>query len=90
LGESNHTANHKLLSGALHGVPNVVIEAIDEGADVNYKQSTALKYAVMNNDLELVMFLVRIGADIPSDLDLRGSSKNLKLFFDRVKKLKAI
>jgi ankyrin repeat protein len=83
----NPTQNQKLLSGALHGSPRVVIEAIDSGADVNYKQSLALQYAVMNNDIELVRFLVRMGSDIPSNISKRDTSDKILLFLDRVKKL---
>jgi hypothetical protein len=84
------SSEQKLLSGSLHGAPSVVIEAIEDGADVNYKQSLAIKYAVQNNDIDLIRFLIRIGSEIPHDLLDSCTNEKVKLLVNRVKKLKKI
>ena len=85
------TSNEKFINGALHGCPHIVIEALEDGADVNYRDSSALVYAIRNHDLELVKFLFKMGSNIPDKAHEESRKDiNIKLLLERLQKLSLV
>lgn len=60
----NQAATQKLIQGLRKNRPNLIKEAINEGADINYYQFNPLMQAIYSNNMDLIIFLINHGADI--------------------------
>ena len=56
--------NLVLIQSSEHGIFELVKFSLEHGADVNYGRSYSLRYAIMNNHMDIAKYLIKHGADV--------------------------